>query len=96
MTVVPFWNGGYNCHCLKISTHAILLNDLDKDHQRTAGRVEHVASQVGNLKTDVNHMEGRLRGEVKSKVCTPHLTRKKLSTNSPWDFEYVFETMDDY
>ena len=27
---------------------------------------------------------------------TPHLTRKKLSTNSPWDFEYVFETMDDY
>ena len=69
LTVVPFWNGGYNCHCLKISTHAILLNDLDKDHQRTAGRVEHVASQVGNLKTDVNHMEGRLRGEVKSKVC---------------------------
>ena len=30
-------------------------------------------------------------------VCiTPHLTGKKLSTNSPWDFEYVFETMDDY
>ena len=27
---------------------------------------------------------------------TPHLTGKKLSTNSPWDFEYVFETMNDY
>ena len=27
---------------------------------------------------------------------TPHLTGKKLPTNSPWDFEYVFETMDDY
>ena len=29
-------------------------------------------------------------------VGTPHLNWKKLSTNSPWDFEYVFETMDDY
>jgi len=55
-------------HSSKISTHASLLDDLDKDHQRTAGRVEHVASQVGNLKTDVNHMEGKLRGEVKSKL----------------------------
>ena len=27
---------------------------------------------------------------------TPHLNGKKLSTNSPWDFEYVFVTMDDY
>ena len=27
---------------------------------------------------------------------TPHLNGKKLSTNSPWDFEYVFETMDNY
>ena len=27
---------------------------------------------------------------------TPHFNGKKLSTNSPWDFEYVFETMDDY
>ena len=27
---------------------------------------------------------------------TPHLNGKKLSTNSPWDFEYVLETMDDY
>ena len=27
---------------------------------------------------------------------TPHLNRKKLSTNSSWDFEHVFETMDDY
>ena len=27
---------------------------------------------------------------------TPLLNMKKLSTNSPWDFEYVFETMDDY
>jgi len=55
-------------HSSKISTHALLLNDLDKSHQRTAGRVENVASQVGSLKTDVNHMEGRLRGEVKSKL----------------------------
>ena len=52
----------------KISNHARLLDDLDTNHQRTAGRVEHVANQVGNLKTDVNHMEGRLRGEVKSKL----------------------------
>ena len=29
-------------------------------------------------------------------VYTPHLNGKKLSTNSPWDFEHVFETMDDY
>ena len=29
-------------------------------------------------------------------LYTPHLNRKKLSTNSPWDFDYVFETMDDY
>ena len=34
--------------------------------------------------------------EISTKVLTPHLTGKKLSTNSPWDFEYVFETMDDY
>ena len=27
---------------------------------------------------------------------TPHLNKKKLSTNSSWDFEHVFETMDDY
>ena len=27
---------------------------------------------------------------------TPHLNKKKLSTNSLWDFEYVLETMDDY
>ena len=27
---------------------------------------------------------------------TPHLNGKKLSTNSSWDFEHVFETMDDY
>ena len=27
---------------------------------------------------------------------TPHLNQKKLSTNSSWDFEHVFETMDDY
>ena len=27
---------------------------------------------------------------------TPHLTWKKLSTNSPWDFKYVLETMNDY
>ena len=27
---------------------------------------------------------------------TPHLNGKKLSTNSPWDFEYVLETIDDY
>ena len=55
-------------HNTKISKHARLLDDLDQDHQRTAGRVENVASQVGTLKTDVNHMEGRLRGEVKSKL----------------------------
>lgn len=30
--------------------------------------MENVASQVGRLKTDVNHMEGRLRGEVKTKL----------------------------
>ena len=46
----------------------LLLKDLDQSHQHTAGRVENVASQVGNLKSDVNHMEGRLRGEVKSKL----------------------------
>ena len=27
---------------------------------------------------------------------TPHLNRKKLSTNSSWDFKYVLETMGDY
>ena len=27
---------------------------------------------------------------------TPHLNGKKLSTNSSWDFEHIFETMDDY
>ena len=27
-----------------------------------------MASQVGRLKTDVGHMEGRLRGEVKTKL----------------------------
>ena len=27
---------------------------------------------------------------------TPHLSRKKLSTNSPWDFEYVLQTMNPY
>ena len=27
---------------------------------------------------------------------TPHFNGKKLSTNSPWDFEYVLETLDDY
>merc|ERR1719266_1516686 len=59
-------------HNTKISKHARLLDDLDQDHQRTAGRVENVASQVGALKTDVNHMEGRLRGEVKSKVGTSY------------------------
>ena len=57
-------------HKSKISIHASLLDDLDQNHQRTAGRVENVASQVGSLKTDVNHMEGRLRGEVKSKVSS--------------------------
>ena len=31
-----------------------------------------------------------------NKVFTPHLTGKKLSTNSPWDFKYVLENMDDY
>ena len=46
----------------------LLLKDLDQSHQHTAGRVENVASQVGNLKSDVNHMEGRLRGEAKSKL----------------------------
>ena len=30
------------------------------------------------------------------KELTPHLNGKKLSTNSPWDFEYVLEIMDDY
>ena len=55
-------------HSQKISNHAQLLGDLDQNHQRTAGRVEHVATQVGRLKTDVNHMEGRLRGEVKTKL----------------------------
>ena len=34
----------------KISNHARLLGDLDQSHQRTAGRVEHVATQVGRLK----------------------------------------------
>ena len=29
-------------------------------------------------------------------MLTPHFNGKKLSTNSPWDFEYVLETMDDY
>ena len=29
-------------------------------------------------------------------MLTPHLNGKKLSTNSSWDFEHVFETMDDY
>ena len=29
-------------------------------------------------------------------VDTPHFNGKKLSTNSPWDYEYIFETMDDY
>ena len=29
-------------------------------------------------------------------LFTPHLKRKKLSTNAPWDFEHVVETMDDY
>lgn len=57
-----------NDHDLKISGHAQLLADLDKNHQRTAGRVEHVASLVGSLKGDVNVMEGRLRGEVKGKL----------------------------
>ena len=33
---------------------------------------------------------------VQCSKLTPHLSRKKLSTNSPWDFEHVFETMDDY
>ena len=55
-------------HKVKISSHARLLEDLDQNHQRTAGRVEHVASQVGQLKGDVNVMEGRLRGEVKTKL----------------------------
>ena len=41
---------------------------LDQNHQRTAGRVEHVATQVGRLKDGVNLMEGRLRGEVKTKL----------------------------
>ena len=30
------------------------------------------------------------------KIFTPHLNGKKLSMNSSWDFEHVFETMDDY
>ena len=34
--------------------------------------------------------------EEKVEYGTPHLNGKKLSTNSPWDFEYVLETMDDY
>lgn len=55
-------------HTVKISSHARLLKDLDQNHQRTAGRVEHVASQVGRLKDGVNVMEGRLRGEVKTKL----------------------------
>ena len=29
-------------------------------------------------------------------TITPHLIGKKLPTNSPWNFEYVFETMDNY
>ena len=33
---------------------------------------------------------------VLSTWITPHITGKKLSTNSPWDFEYIFETMNDY
>ena len=44
------------------------MKDLDQNHQRTAGRVEHVATQVGRLKDGVNLMEGRLRGEVKTKL----------------------------
>ena len=55
-------------HTVKISSHAGLLKDLDQNHQRTAGRVEHVATQVGKLKDGVNLMEGRLRGEVKTKL----------------------------
>merc|ERR1712062_93172 len=55
-------------HTVKISNHAGLLKDLDQNHQRTAGRVEHVATQVGRLKDGVNLMEGRLRGEVKTKL----------------------------
>ena len=55
-------------HSTKISSHARLLEDLDQNHQRTIGRVEHVAKQVGNLKGDVNVMEGRLRGDIKTKL----------------------------
>ena len=55
-------------HNAKISNHGRLLDDLDENHQRTAGRVEHVATQVGRLKNDVDVMEGRLRGEVKNKL----------------------------
>ena len=39
-----------NKHNEKISNHERLLGDLDQSHQRTAGRVEHVATQVGRLK----------------------------------------------
>ena len=34
-----------------------------------------------------------LTGET---LCTPHLNGKKLSTNSSWDFEHVFQTVDNY
>ena len=44
-------------------------------------------------KCDRNH---RVHCTACTRCFTPHLNWKKLSTNSPWDFEYVFETMDDY
>ena len=42
--------------------------------------------------------KGRFNLEIQFEESngTPHLNMKKLSTNSPWDFEYVFETIDDY
>ena len=58
--------------------------------------VVHAPNEWGKLQVGVmNTTDDEIRIEHKT-LYTPHLTGKKLSTNSPWDFEYVFETMDDY
>lgn len=57
-----------NQHDHKMSSHSRLLNDLNSSHDRTAGRVETVANQVGRLRNDVTQVEGRLRTEIRGKL----------------------------
>ena len=56
-------------HASKHSAHSRLLSDLSQSHAHLKGRVEGVTSQLGQLDGEVDHLETRLRDDIKGKLA---------------------------